>query len=62
MDIYKVTLISKDKNIFEFCSEASCILDAEVKAFRKISENHWEHHQYKVKEIVVQHSQKELNV
>lgn len=62
MDIYKVILTSKDKNVFEFSTEASCLLDAEVKSFRRISENNWEHHQYKVKEIVVQNSQKELNV
>lgn len=51
MDIYKVILKSKDGHIFEFNTEASCLLDAEVKSFRKISENNWDHHQYKVQEI-----------
>jgi hypothetical protein len=53
MDIYKVILKSQDGHIFEFTTEATCVIDAEFRAFRKISGNNWDHHQYKVQEIKV---------
>lgn len=53
METYKVILKSADKNVFEFTTEATCVIDAEFRAFRKISENNWDHHQYKVQEIKV---------
>ena len=53
MDVYKVTLNSEDNNVFEFIAEATCELDAEFKAFKKISDNNWEHHKYKVNHITV---------
>ena len=59
MDIYKVTLNSEDNNVFEYTTEANCKLDAEFKAFKKISDNNWEHHKYKVKYITVINETKE---
>ena len=53
METYKVILKSADNNVFEFNTLASRVIDAEFKAFRKISENNWEHYQYKVQEIKV---------
>jgi len=46
MKKYTITLISEDKNLFSFSTEAL------GKAFQRIQDNHWEHYGYKVYDII----------
>lgn len=48
---YLVILESADKHILEFSTKASCIIDAEFKAFKYINESDYVHYNYKIKEI-----------
>lgn len=50
---YLIILESSDKHILEFSTKASCIVDAEFKAFKYINESDYAQYNYKIKEIKV---------
>lgn len=54
MDLYTVTLESKDAHRLQFSTKATCVIDAEFKAFKYIEEKGWTNYQYKVKEIIAE--------
>ena len=50
--MFKVILRSKDGHVFEFSTKAKTIEEAKKNAMQRVNDNHWEHYQYKIEEVI----------